>query len=508
MRAEERCGDAGHGASRDESLGVHAKAVGGAGDDHTFAGGEGAEAGAGNFFGGLLAALGAVGLASNVVELGGGRTRTEDADTDAQATDFFGEAFAEKQVECFGGSVGGDEGHGLKCGGGGDDEDIAVAALDHAREVEAREVDDGDDVYLHHFELAGQVGAVKVAVGTEAGVVDKQVEVYSLPRGEGEDFVGSGGAGEVGGAELDADVVQRLDVRGKLLESVAAACGEDKVSAASGELEGESSSDASAGAGDERPFVTPVRHSSSNSKTQKKTNTKITEYTEVTERTGVLGCARDGAGGASMKRGWRRVAGVVIAALLLAGCAGVAEAQQPPPGPQPAQAPPAQRPNPLATRQHFRMAFLAGQWEEQITYANAKPGEESFTGRWRARPSLGLYLQIDYEGTGPQGLYRAFGVLTWDREAQVYRLWWFDDAAGVGEYEGDFTDENTLTLEHSGTVEGRAFRERIRYTRVSANEVRTQVDQAWGTGAYQPYLEATARRMRAPGGPDKQPPRN
>ena len=204
-----------------------------------------------------------------------------------------------------------------------------------------------------------------------------------------------------------------------------------------------------------------------------------------------------------MKRRWMRV----VAVALLAGCTGTAEAQQPPADPQQPQAPPEQRANPLATRQHFRLAFLAGQWEEQITYANAKPGEGSFTGRWRARPALGLYLQITYEGAGPQGPYRAFGVLTYDREAQVYRMWWFDDAAGVGEYRGDFTDENTLTLEHSGVVEGRAFRERIRYTRVAANEVRTQVEQAWDSGAYQAYLEAVARRMRAPGGPGK-PPRN
>ena len=212
-----------------------------------------------------------------------------------------------------------------------------------------------------------------------------------------------------------------------------------------------------------------------------------------------------------MKRGgWRGAVVAVRAVLLLMSVAGVGmrvEAQPAPPQQQTPQGPPAQQPqpNPLATRQHFRLAFLAGQWEEQVTYADAKPGEEGFTGRWRARPLLGLYLQINYEGTGPQGPYRAFGVLTWDREAQVYRMWWFDDAVGIGEYKGDFTDENTLTLEHTGTVDGRAFRERIRYTRVSPGEVRTQVEQAWGTAAYQPYLEATARRMRAPGGLGRQP---
>ena len=208
-----------------------------------------------------------------------------------------------------------------------------------------------------------------------------------------------------------------------------------------------------------------------------------------------------------MDRPWMRIAALA----LMTGCAGWSAAQEPPlQRSAPRERPLAQRPqmNPLATRQHLRLAFLAGQWEEQITYANAKPEEQGFTGRWRARPRLGLYLQIDYEGTGPQGPYRAFGVLTWDREAQIYRMWWFDDADAIGEYKGDFTDENTLMLEHTGTVEGRAFRERIRYTRVSPSEVRTQVEQAWGTGAYQPYLEATARRMRAAGGPGTQAPRN
>jgi len=121
---------------------------------------------------------------------------------------------------------------------------------------------------------------------------------------------------------------------------------------------------------------------------------------------------------------------------------------------------------------------------------------------------LGLYLQIEYEGQGPQGGYRAFGMLAWDREAQVCRMWWMDDAAGIGGYQGDFTDANTLTLEHSGTVEGRAFRERIRYSRLAPGEVRTQVEQAWGTGAFQPYLEATAKRVQESGRRRRQPPRN
>lgn len=167
--------------------------------------------------------------------------------------------------------------------------------------------------------------------------------------------------------------------------------------------------------------------------------------------------------------------------------------------------------NPLATEQHRRLGFLAGQWEEQISFTNAQGQQEKATGRWLARPALGLYLAIQYQGSGPQGPYRAFGVLTYDRDLGVYRLWWFDDAAGIGEYRGQFEDENNLVLEYSGKVDGKAFRERIRYTRVSPTEVRTKIEQAWENGGYKTYLEAEAHRgqgapLRGPQRPPANPP--
>ena len=124
---------------------------------------------------------------------------------------------------------------------------------------------------------------------------------------------------------------------------------------------------------------------------------------------------------------------------------------------------------------------------------------------------MGLYLIFNYEGRGPQGPYRAHGVLTYAREEQTYRMWWFDDAGGIGEYRGNFTDENTLVLEHRGKSEGRAMRERITYTRVSPTEVRTKIEQAWDTEDFKLYLEATARRTgdvpRPAGAPGVQRPR-
>jgi hypothetical protein len=151
---------------------------------------------------------------------------------------------------------------------------------------------------------------------------------------------------------------------------------------------------------------------------------------------------------------------------------------------------------PQARPELRRLAFLMGAWEEEITYPDRGAGSDKGRGRWLARLDLGHYLNFRYEGSGPEGDYRALGMLTWDGESQSYRMWWFDDSGGVGEYRGNFRDENTLVLEHRGKVEGRDFRERITYTRAGPGEVRTKIEQAYGDEEWKIYLEATARRTR------------
>lgn len=203
-----------------------------------------------------------------------------------------------------------------------------------------------------------------------------------------------------------------------------------------------------------------------------------------------------------------RVALLLLIVLLL--CSKLASAQQPPPSDARPQGPPAGQPgmgpqleNPRAGPEHRRLAFLIGAWEEKVSY----PGQsdKDGTGRWFVRPALGLYLNFQYQGEGPQGNYRAFGILSYDRDAGNYRLLWFDDAGGIGDYRGNFVDENSLVLEHRGKVDGRDFRERITYTRVSPAQLRTKIEQAWESAEYQTYLDATATRtqMPQPGGPQR-----
>jgi hypothetical protein len=199
-----------------------------------------------------------------------------------------------------------------------------------------------------------------------------------------------------------------------------------------------------------------------------------------------------------------RVFLIVLMFLFTAGAAQI-HGQAPPPIAPSAKASNLRQGNPLATEKHRRLAFLAGEWDEEVVYADAASGEEKSTGHWTARPSLGLYLTIQYGSSGPRGAYRAFGVLTYDQEQQRYRMWWFDAAAGIGEYSGDFTDSNSLVLEHEGKSEGKAFRERIRYVRVSPGEVQTIVEQSWEGGAFKPYLQTVAHR-RGPASAPQPPP--
>lgn len=167
-------------------------------------------------------------------------------------------------------------------------------------------------------------------------------------------------------------------------------------------------------------------------------------------------------------------------------------AQQPPPRQGPGLGP-----------QMRRVGFLLGQWEEEVTYAGREPDASRGRGRWMARPDLGRYLSLRYEARGPEGPYQAMGLLMWDEKQNEYRMWWFDDGGGVGEYRGTFRDEDTLVLEHRGQVDGRDFRERITYTRVTPAEVRTRIEQAYGSEDFKTYLDAIAKRVE--GQPQRRP---
>ena len=156
----------------------------------------------------------------------------------------------------------------------------------------------------------------------------------------------------------------------------------------------------------------------------------------------------------------------------------------------------ARRENPFAGPEDQKILTLAGAWQEDVRYSGDAQDSPSGKGRWIARPVFGLYLVLSYEGMGPEGDYHAHGVMAYDHEDRAYRLWWFDDAGGIGEYTGTWKDDTTIAFEHKKMSGGRPFRERMTYTHVSDDELTTKVEQAWGTEAYKLFFEASAHRAQ------------
>jgi hypothetical protein len=155
-------------------------------------------------------------------------------------------------------------------------------------------------------------------------------------------------------------------------------------------------------------------------------------------------------------------------------------------------------PNPFAASEDERLAAWAGAWQENVRYSGDTEDQPSGSGKWMARPFYGLFLVINYTGKGPEGGYAAHGVMAYDHEEKIYKLWWFDDSGNIGQYSGSWKDDNTLVFELKKTVGGRAFRERMTYTRISADEIHTRVEQAWGNEPYKFYMAAAAHRVETP----------
>ena len=146
---EEAGGDAGDQPARRQPLAVGAQIISKSRNDAAFPSGQRPQADPRNLLGRFLPALGATGLARNLMKFAHRRAWAESADADATAADFFGERLGEQQVERFGRGMGRDVGHALKRRGRSDDEDVAAAPLDHRRQVKVREVDDSGDVHLN-----------------------------------------------------------------------------------------------------------------------------------------------------------------------------------------------------------------------------------------------------------------------------------------------------------------------------------------------------------------------
>src|SRR6267378_5486458 len=113
---EHSAGNSGDKAAGDQAFAVSAEIISKAGDDVTFAGGQGFQPGMRDFFCSLGIALKFL-LAGNGVEFGLRRARAKSAHADSMWFHLFRQALREEQVECFCCGVSRDVGNGLKGSG-------------------------------------------------------------------------------------------------------------------------------------------------------------------------------------------------------------------------------------------------------------------------------------------------------------------------------------------------------------------------------------------------------
>ncbi|HLZ27728.1 MAG TPA: DUF1579 family protein [Chloroflexota bacterium] len=156
---------------------------------------------------------------------------------------------------------------------------------------------------------------------------------------------------------------------------------------------------------------------------------------------------------------------------------------------------------PRPTREHARLAALAGTWvgEERLLPSGFDPVGGMAVGRFTARMALdGFYLIADYEqARNGTPNFRGHGVYGWDPRGRCYTMHWFDsigiehDAPGLGTWEAD-----TLTLVHETRHTGSS---RYVYT-VGDGVYSPRLEHAPDRQAWTTVLEGTYRRIGDPPG--------
>ncbi len=114
--------------------------------------------------------------AGAVLELGAGKARAEHHCLDAAATELLVDGLGEAEHEGLGRGVGRDLRARLEAAEGRDVDDAARTAWDHHGKGGVGEANEGHDVQLDLADLRADGQVVKAASGSEAGVVDEEID--------------------------------------------------------------------------------------------------------------------------------------------------------------------------------------------------------------------------------------------------------------------------------------------------------------------------------------------
>ena len=167
-------------------------------------------------------ALEQIGLAAarDAAELGVRGPRAACGCRHAGASQFTRQGLGEAEHESLAGIVGRHERSGHEAGHRGDVEDASLLALQHARQEQVGQLDQGSHVDVDHFELGPDVQLCEGSAPAEPGVVDQKIEgaarglhlVGDEPSGRGRRQIGCDdrAGGSVRGRQFTRQLIEAL----------------------------------------------------------------------------------------------------------------------------------------------------------------------------------------------------------------------------------------------------------------------------------------------------------
>jgi len=102
-----------------------------------------------------------------------------------------------------------------------------------------------------------------------------------------------------------------------------------------------------------------------------------------------------------------------------------------------------------------KFEFLLGDWSLEYRVPKSSFGEaDKGSGEGTTQRILGgRYVQFDYRASLERtGTGSARGIFAWDRAAQIYRYWWFEESGNFLAASCDFVAEGVLRLNWHDTL--------------------------------------------------------
>ncbi len=163
-----------------------------------------------------------------------------------------------------------------------------------------------------------------------------------------------------------------------------------------------------------------------------------------------------------------------------------------------AQAPP---PMPKPGPEMAKVQFLVGHWhvEEVVEPGAMGPGGKGHGSASVTSGPGGLSVHVVYTSESPKGPIPGFkgeGLMAWDGEAKVYKQAWTDNYGAAlmistGHWEGE-----VLVFETEGTMMGKAFKSKDRFTGISANGFTISTEMSMDGGPMQKVMALVHTRKK------------